>query len=61
MEKDIETELRPIGTRAQAVVRPAVGEDGAVCEDAVLDPAVGEGELFVCRRKKVSDGYFNLS
>jgi hypothetical protein len=46
LEEDVERRLRPVGARAEAVERAAVGEDGAVGEDAVLDPGVGEGELW---------------
>jgi hypothetical protein len=46
LEEDVDTGLWPVGARAEAVERAAVGEDGAVGEDAVLDPGVGEGELW---------------
>jgi hypothetical protein len=46
LEEDVDAGLRPVGARAETVEGAAVGEDGAVGEDAVLDPGVGEGELW---------------
>lgn len=44
-EKDVEFLLRPLLVVSEAVVGTVVGEDGAVREDAVLDPGICEGEL----------------
>lgn len=44
-EEDVEFVLGPLLIISKAVVGAIVRENGAVREDAVLDPAIGEGEL----------------